>query len=128
MRSGGGRQIDEIDSLGGPIQFFLDDRTAASRQRIGHYQRPCAHSPASILIHLQYRTFAKIARHDACAFPRLLAEIFLAGAATSAHAPPCGYLALPLARQCSAASRRRDERIKRQRPLKGMKISSHVQG
>jgi hypothetical protein len=29
MRSGGRRQIDEIDSLGGPTQFFLDDRPAA---------------------------------------------------------------------------------------------------
>jgi hypothetical protein len=62
MRSGGGRQIDEIDSLGGPIQFFLDDRPAALRQRIGHYQRPCTHSPALILIHLHYRIFAKIGR------------------------------------------------------------------
>jgi hypothetical protein len=53
MRSGGGRQIDEIDSLGGSSQFFLDHRSAARRQRIGHYQRPCTHSPASILIHLQ---------------------------------------------------------------------------
>src|SRR6516164_106223 len=48
MRSGGGRQIDEIDSLGGLTKFFLDDRPAAPRQRIGHYQRPCTHSPASI--------------------------------------------------------------------------------
>src|SRR6516165_1923229 len=62
--SGGRRQIDEIDSLGGPIQFFFDDRPGAPRQRIGHYRRPCTHSPALILIHLQYRIFAKIGRRD----------------------------------------------------------------
>src|SRR5436190_5107888 len=49
MCSGGGRQIDEINSLGSPTQFLLDDRPAAPRQRVGHYQRPCGHSPASIL-------------------------------------------------------------------------------
>jgi hypothetical protein len=53
MRSVGRGQIDEIDNLGGPTQFFFDDRPAAPRQRIGHYQGPCTHSPASILIHLQ---------------------------------------------------------------------------
>src|SRR6516164_9282002 len=66
MRSRGRRQIDEIDSLGGPTQFFVDDRPAAPRQRISHYQRPCTHSPASILVHSQYRIFAKLARHDLC--------------------------------------------------------------
>jgi hypothetical protein len=29
MRSGGRRQIDEIDSLGAPTQFFLDDCATA---------------------------------------------------------------------------------------------------
>jgi hypothetical protein len=53
MRAVGLRQVDEVDSLGGPSQLFLDDRPAAPRQRIGHYQWPCGHSPASILIHLQ---------------------------------------------------------------------------
>jgi hypothetical protein len=51
----GQRQIDEIDRLGGPAQFFRDDRPAAPRQPIGHHQRPCTHSPDSVLIHLQYR-------------------------------------------------------------------------
>ena len=76
MRSGGRRQIDEIDSLGGPTQFFVDDRPAAPRQRIGHYQRPCSHSPASILIHPQYRIFANIAD----AIHVYLAETFRAAA------------------------------------------------
>jgi len=49
----GWRQIDEIDRRGGPAQFFRDDRPAAPGQRIGHYQRPCTHSPDSIVIHLQ---------------------------------------------------------------------------
>jgi hypothetical protein len=57
MRSGGRRQIDEIDSLGGPTQFFLDDRPAAPCERTGHYQWPCTHSPASILIHLRFEDF-----------------------------------------------------------------------
>src|SRR5215472_4263578 len=46
MRSSGRCQIDEIDSLGGATEFFLDDRPAAPCERIGHYQWPCTHSPA----------------------------------------------------------------------------------
>ena len=41
----GWRQIGEIDRLGGPAEFFRDDRAAALAQRIGHHQRPCTHSP-----------------------------------------------------------------------------------
>jgi hypothetical protein len=45
MRSGSRRQIDEIDSLGGATEFFLDDRPAAPCQRIGHDQwRPLTRS------------------------------------------------------------------------------------
>jgi hypothetical protein len=50
----GWRQINEIDRLGDPAQFFLDDRPAAPGQRIGHHQRPCTHSPDFVVIHLQY--------------------------------------------------------------------------
>src|SRR5215470_3819903 len=46
MRSGGRCQIDEIDSLGGPTHFFLDDRSAAPCERIGHHQWPYTHSPS----------------------------------------------------------------------------------
>ena len=66
MRSGGRRQIDEIDCLGSPIQFFFDDRPAAPCQRIGHYQWPCIHSPALIMIYLQYRIFATMADAIQC--------------------------------------------------------------
>src|SRR6516225_11180876 len=93
MRSGGRRQIDEIDCFGGPTQFFLDDRPAAPCERIGHYQWPCTHLPASILIHPQYRIFANIAY----AIHLYLAETFRPAAEISAHAPPCGYSAPPCA-------------------------------
>ena len=39
--------------LPAPTQFLLDDRPAAPGQRIGHHQRPCTHSPDSVVIHLQ---------------------------------------------------------------------------
>ena len=49
--------LGDVESL--PFIDVAD--AAAPRQRICHYQRPCSHSPASVLIHLQYRICAWIA-------------------------------------------------------------------
>src|SRR5215471_19736057 len=119
MRSGGRRQIDEIDSLGGPTQFFLDDRPAAPCERIGHYQRPCTHSPALILIHLQYRIFAKIGRGDPVRSHVAWQKSFSPPRQSPLTLHRVVVWRSPLARRSSAAPDRRDDRIKRQRSPKG---------